>query len=151
VSSTCIINRRKKDHAMPRVSDVFVGRFFRAGDLVEPRVLKINGWSTEIAWDQEVYCLSFDGTKPLLKLNQTNAKDIATLLGRDEMGDWVGSVIELYVETTTQRDAKTGGTKTLELIRVRAPTPKPAGNSNQSTVMPAKPAAWDELSDDIPF
>jgi hypothetical protein len=62
---------------------------------------------------------SFVNAKKKLALNATNCKTLATLLGSNNVEDWVGKAITLYPTTTTW------GGQTVDCIRVRPKLPTP--------------------------
>ena len=81
---------------MPKVSEIFGGSYLRADHLNgQPRVVTINGWTTEIVYGDEAYILHLAEDKRTLKLSPTCARDIATALKIDDIENWVGRKIEL--------------------------------------------------------
>jgi hypothetical protein len=142
---------------MPRVSDVFGSQYLRAADLTAPLVATIEGWSSETIFKELTYFLTFRGQAFKVKLTTTNANDLARLFGED-FDRWVDHEIELYPVSLEITDRDTGLPKTIEMIRIRAPSRPATGNSgNQqpkttAPAVPAKSAARDDdLDDSIPF
>lgn len=64
------------------------------------------------------WVLTFDETEQKLVLNKTNGNLICKALGTDEMNDWKGQKIALYVNHDVQF-----GAETVSAIRVRSKRP----------------------------
>jgi len=129
---------------MPRVSEVFGKGYYRATDIPHPMVVTIEGYATEhdrFNRGEEIHVLSLRDQQRTLRLTTTNAGDIARLYG-DEISNWSGHQVELYVEQMKITDRKTGEDKVVDTIRARAPN---AGNG--ATL----PATRNDLDDEIPF
>jgi hypothetical protein len=136
---------------MPKVSDVFSSNYFRGVDLKEkPVTAVIEGWSTEVAYNEEVYVLSLQGHRRRLKLTRTNADDLARLFG-DEMDSWIAREVELYSEQRPIRDRDTGEERLVDLIRVRAPSSSTNGSDKPKRPDPVVPLRHKDLDDEIPF
>lgn len=102
---------------MSRVSEVFQSRFLKAIDLLddesgeyrEPKVtiegVQVEDLPSRNGQNQSQPVLYFAGKKKVLPLNKTNATILQDQLG-DEMDDWKGKVIQLYVTTTTFEGAQ---------------------------------------------
>jgi hypothetical protein len=127
---------------MPRISEIFGTGSYRAVDIPRPLVVTIDGYGTETDRyrGDEIYVLHFRDSVRTLRLTQSNAADIARLHG-DEIANWVGCEIELYVEEMTIRDRQTGADKQISTIRARAPA------SANGPLPPTR----DALDDEIPF
>lgn len=122
-----------------RVSEAFPSDFLKAADLQgnNAKVVMSHVEMKEIGDDRKPV-LYFKGKEKGLVLNKTNANNIATVYG-DDMDDWTGNEIVLFPAMVDFQG------KTVEAVRVRAPTAKDRQGS-----APVKPATND-LSDDIPF
>jgi hypothetical protein len=138
---------------MPKVSDIFGSQYLRAADLTTPLVVVIEGWNSEVLFKEEVYVLTFRDQAFKLKLTQSNAHDLARLFG-DDIDGWVDHAVELYSVSIEIQDQKSGLPKMIDIIRARASTRPPGGNSQPQAaapIVPAKSAARDaELDDEIP-
>jgi hypothetical protein len=136
---------------MPKVSDVFGNTFLRATDVTEPLVADVEGWGSEIVFGETVYFLTLRDQAVRLRLNQTNANDVARLYGED-FDRWVGREIEIYSTRIEIQDRKTGEPKQVDMLRVRAPSH--GGNSQPplaKSMVPAKSATRRDLDDEMPF
>jgi hypothetical protein len=132
---------------MPKISEIFSARFFKAEHLNgKSRVLVIEGWEQEEAYGEQQYVLYFEDERRALRLNATNAKDIAELHG-DVMEKWTGEKVELYPTQKEITDKETKKKKTIDMIRVRAPASSSTPVSPATKSIPAKP----HFDDDIPF
>jgi hypothetical protein len=141
---------------MPRVSEVFGRQFLRGADLPTPIVAIIESWGSELAYGEETHFITLREQAVKVRLTPTNANDLALLFGEDFDG-WVAREIELYSVQIEITDRKTGLPKMVDMIRVRAPSPKrpDAGNSANPPIVAGppgpKPSVADDLDDGIPF
>jgi hypothetical protein len=130
---------------MAKIGDVYGGNYLKAEDIKGKGDIRVA--ISEVAYDEydgkKRAVLHFRGRDKVLPLNVTNANMIAELLESDEMDDWVGQRICLYV---TKVDFQG---KRVDAIRIKAasevvPTAAPVSRRPL--------AASEELSDeDIPF
>jgi len=98
-----------------RITEQFVGKFFKAADVSVPRTLIVDDVTMEQMSDgDDRIVVRFAGERQRLVLNQTNADTCVALLG-DESTAWHGQKLELYVTTTDYNGKPTLG------IRVRSP------------------------------
>jgi hypothetical protein len=128
---------------MPRVSAIFSSQVFRARDLGEARSVHITGWHEERMWGEDCYVLDLAGEDRVLRLTSTLARDIAQVLGSDELEDWIDRWVTIYPSPQKIRDRDSGEEKTVDTIRACA-SDKDKGLSRQR-LRQAPP------DDDIPF
>lgn len=130
---------------MPRVSDVYGGNWMTADDL-QGREANVTIESVSIHDmndGKKKAALHFVGKDKALLLNVTNGNTIAEMFGTDEMDDWEGKRIRLYVAKVDFQG------KRVPAIRVKeAPNSRPA-----PPPPPPPPVDPDEslTDDDIPF
>ena len=98
-----------------KVSEEFSGKYFKAADFPNPKVLVMSSDTKETMPDTKIKSVLWfqDQTKGLV-LNPTNANEIAKLYG-DDSAVWPGKLIELYATTTDFAG------KIVPCVRVRAP------------------------------
>ena len=135
---------------MPKVSDVFQSRFLKAVDLLddesgEYRTVKVTIERVEVeqlpgrnGQEQTQPVIYFVGKKKCLPLNKTNSTILQEQIG-DEMDDWAGNQISLYVTTTTFEGAQKN------VIRI---TPK--GRPRKAAAPAAAAAPSESFVDDEP-
>ena len=127
---------------MARVSEVYGGNWLTADDLQGREVTATIESITlhDMPDGKKKAALHFVGKEKALLLNVTNGNTIAELLGTDEMDNWEGQRIRMFVAKVDFQG------KRVPAIRVKAagskpvppPPPPPADDS-------------DELDDAIPF
>jgi hypothetical protein len=125
---------------MARVSEIYGGNWLTADDLAGREVVvTIESVSIhDMPDNKKKAALHFVGKEKALLLNVTNGNAIAELTGTDEMDNWEGQRIKLYVAKVDFQG------KRVPAIRVKeAASARPA---------PPPPPAVDDLDDDaIPF
>jgi len=105
--------------------DVFPSRWLKASDFPRPKALKVDGVTMETlkgadGVTQKKPAITFVGTTKALICNRINFDTIVHLTGQFDTDEWPGTVIELYADRTQM------GAKTVDCVRVRAPTAKTA-------------------------
>ena len=129
---------------MPRISEVYGGNYLKAEDIKGrgDTVVTIESISVEEVDGKKRAVVHFKGKDKTLLLNVTNANMIEELLGTDEMDNWEGSRVCLYV---TKVDFQG---KRVDAIRVKAAPQRPQTVAPQP---PPPPATTELMDDDIPF
>jgi hypothetical protein len=94
-------------------------------------------------WGEDCYVLDLAGEDRVLRLTSTLARDIAQVLGSDELEDWIDRWVTIYPSPQKIRDRDSGEEKTVDTIRACA-SDKDKGLSRQR-LRQAPP------DDDIPF
>lgn len=135
---------------MARVSEVYGGNWLTADDLNGREVtVTIESVSIhEMNDGRKKAALHFVGKEKALLLNVTNGNTIAELLGTDEMDNWEGSRIRLYVAKVDFQG------KRVPAIRVKdaAAVPAPPARKPVAPRAAAEPDFGDtELPEDPPF
>lgn len=137
---------------MARVSDVYGGNWLTADDLAGREVtVTIESVSIHDMNDgKKKAALHFVGKDKALLLNVTNGNTIAELLGTDEMDNWEGSRIRLYVAKVDFQG------KRVPAIRVKDAAAVPAPPARKPAAQPPPPRiepdfGENELPDDPPF
>jgi hypothetical protein len=152
---------------MATKNDIFPSKYLKAADLKgKPIVLTITEAPRETlkyqGREESKIVLHFEGTKKLLPLNITNWDNMVVATGETDSDNWAGHKIEVFPTTTEMQG------KTVECIRIRAPTaapkkkaktakavpepesPKPEpGPEPESETEPDEPSS--EMNDVIPF
>jgi hypothetical protein len=91
---------------------------------------------------REKWVLYFRETKKGLVLNATNGDNLIAACGTEEMNDWVGHAISLYIDPRVrQMSGKIG-----PAVRIRPELP---GSSNKTTVPPQQPFSIDAWITDL--
>lgn len=110
------------------INNLFPSKYLKAADLPEDeavsfKIAKIK--LEEIGKDKDTKpVIYFEGEEKGLVANKTNCRIIASIIGSDEIDDWIGQTIRLYrTEVEFQGDS-------VEAIRVKR---KP-GSSKPATV-----------------
>lgn len=110
-------------------------RFLGHADIseTEDTVVTIKNYSQEVMGqgkDQvEKWCLFFKEIKKGLGLNKTNGKTICKLFGSDDMDQWIGKQIALYVKDDVEFQGEI-----MSAIRVRTKLPGAAPEEDYSTL-----------------
>lgn len=115
---------------MPKVSEAFVSEsaYLKKEDIGDRRVavtiesvdLETVGQGQE---QEEKYVLRFVGKSKGMVLNKTNAETISEILGDDEMDNWAGHKITLYVDKhVMMAGKKVGG---IRVMAYQPPKPVP--------------------------
>lgn len=124
-----------------KVSDAFPSNYIKSSDL-QGRTFKlvIARYSMEKLGDDNKLVLFFQGAEKGLVCNKTNATEIADSFS-DDLDQWIGREIELYVARVDFQGKKTDG------LRVRIPQrdqvmgqstqAPPAQNGNTRAPLPA--------------
>ncbi len=141
---------------MVSINDEFPSKYIKSSDL------KGTVWRLKIsAIDHANFekgskpLLMFEGAKKGLVLNKTNAMTIAEVFG-DEMDDWIGGEVELYVTKTTYEGRLQDGLRVRVPKQTQTPTssvkmaPNARDRAMASEPNPPAPLA-EELDDEIPF
>ena len=125
-----------------KVSEAFPSKYLSANDIPEDniRLIMDHVETTELEGKQKLV-LFFKRAKKGMILNKTNASNIAAAYG-DDTDDWLEKELVLF---TTWVDYQG---KSVEAIRVRAPTVK--DNARQSPQAPP-PKQRGDMDDEIPF
>jgi hypothetical protein len=121
-------------------SDVFPSKYLKAENLATgggkytTMVLTIAGIDTSEPFDdgKTQRMLHFEEDGRTLGLNATNWDAIASITGKDDDEDWVGSVIELFVDPRVRF-----GNKTVPAIRVREVADGPVLTKEGAQTKPA--------------
>jgi hypothetical protein len=117
-----------------RTREVFTGGFLKAEDLgAASPVVTIDHYKVDKVGDDRKPILFFVGKDRPLVLNVTNANRITEIMGTDEMDDWVGKQIRLYVTKVDYQGQR------VPAIRVESP-------KGQAAPPPPPPD-----DDDVPF
>jgi hypothetical protein len=130
---------------MPRFSAISNARFVSPGDFLEDERKQVvidkvfeETFRSEPTPKVVITIIGDDGWQRDLIINQTNGRTLATAFG-DEMDEWVGQVIEIFVVDTQFNNVPTKG------LRVAPVLP------NQP-LLPGTPPSTKDLDDDeIPF
>ena len=127
---------------MAKVSDIYGGNWMTADDLAGREAnVTIESVSVHDMNDgKKKAALHFVGKDKALLLNVTNGNAIAELLGTDEMDEWEGHRIRLFVAKVDFQG------KRVPAIRVKEATANGAARPT-----PPPPPAADLTDDDIPF
>ncbi len=136
-----------------RVSEAFPSKWLAAADLQGRTVpvvishIKVEEVGQNPTEHKPV--VYFQNKEKGLVLNITNANNLAVAYG-DEMGDWHGKPVELFVTQTEYKG------KPVQGLRVRAPQqpgPQPISAALPPVLPPVQPPApaSEILSDEIPF
>jgi hypothetical protein len=121
---------------MAKIRDLFQSRFLRADDLGTGRArVLIEAVRVESLHGTKKPVVYFRGKHKALVLNQTRARQIATVLGSEETDDWIGCMVSLYVGGATVNDEDSGQQRRVRMICVderpdsaqRRPAPDPPG------------------------
>lgn len=127
-----------------KVSDAFPSKYLSAADLSGGNVrVVMQHVEMEKLGDDTKPVLYFKGKQKGLALNKTNSRTIADAYG-DEMDEWNGNEIILFPVMTDFQG------KTVEAIRVRAPTAKD-GKPAQPAPAARPQMSEAQMNDDIPF
>lgn len=147
---------------MPKVTELFPGKWLSAADLQNQEVIAtIGSVTTEEFEDSGKKSVKpvchFQGVEKALILNKTNAVMIQEISGHDDTDNWVGVQVCLY-PTMVQF-----GAKMTEAIRIKRPPAAPAiAQPAPAPVAPAEnqvmhlgaiaaPSTAADPVDDIPF
>jgi hypothetical protein len=127
---------------MPKVSSIFSSSLLRAKDMNGPRDVTVIGWREEYLYGKNEYVLELEGEQHGLKLTAALARDIAAVLGEDDLDDWIGRVVTIYSAPMKIKDKDSGEEKSVDTIRaMKSELDKP----------PPKKALNSPPDDDIPF
>lgn len=99
-----------------RFSDEFGGKYFKAADMAEPRLLTVKRFNKEAMMGDPTdvkWVAYFEEDRRGLVLNQTNGTTLKSLFGNDSEKS-VGKQIVLYKATTEMQG------RTVECLRLRA-------------------------------
>ncbi len=101
---------------MPDMSKAFPGRWMKASDLPQPRILTITNLTQSTYQDgSPSWGLSFRETEQELGLNKTNTQKLIELFGQFSE-QWTGQQIEAFATTVEMRG------ETVPCVRLRAPS-----------------------------
>lgn len=114
---------------MARINDIYGGNYLKAEDIKGNGDIRVTIES--VSYDEydgkKRAVLHFRGKDKCLPLNVTNANMIAELLGSDEMDDWEGQMIVLYVTRVDFQGKRVDAIRIKEAPkRTVAPPPPPA-------------------------
>lgn len=131
-----------------KVSEAFPSKYISASDVPEDniRLVMDHVETTELEGKQKMV-LFFERAKKGMILNKTNASNIAAAYG-DDTDDWKGQDLVLF---TTWVDYQG---KSVEAVRVRAPTTKDNAKTSHQAPPPPPPKATaqrGDMDDEIPF
>jgi hypothetical protein len=126
---------------MAKVSEIYGGNWMTADDLAGREAnVTIESVSVHDMNDgKKKAALHFVGKEKALLLNVTNGNTIAELLGTDEMDEWEGHRIRLFVAKVDFQG------KRVPAIRVKE------ASANGAKPTPPPPPATELMDDDIPF
>lgn len=130
---------------MADVNAIYQGQFLRAAQLQgQVRRVKIAAAAVEVIGQGEKatqkIVLSFEGVKPRLPLNKTNATFVASHWG-PETNNWIGRVVELRPERVLFSGAM------VDSIRVAVPADAPPAQPTAPAPAAPFPAAAGDLDD----
>lgn len=125
-----------------RLSSYFAGKFFKAADFPQPKLLVIESVDEEeVGPDREEKLVVWFVDEPRgLVLNRINGETIAAIAGTEDLDLWPGTRVVCY-----SSDVSFGG-RTVPGIRVR-----PQKNSEGTKRRPSADWGTAEGSGDIPF
>lgn len=98
---------------------------------------------------EQKWCLLLAEQKPLV-LNSTNLALLEKALGSDDSDDWTGKQIVLYNDENVSFGGKLTGGVRVDVNRTKRFHEK-TGKAAPAPAAPAKPNAFDDFKDDIPF
>ena len=132
---------------MPDMSQAFSGKWMKAQDLPQPKVLTITDIEkAQFPSGSMGYSLGFEETHQRLGLNQTNGQTLLKLYGQFSE-QWAGKQIEAFATTVEMQG------QTRPCVRLRAPSqaqqPQQAGGVQQAFGQQQQPPA--QPNDGIPF
>ena len=112
-------------------------------------IAHILGWRTAVVYGAEAYVLDVEiaGALCTLKLSSTLSRDIAAVLGDDELDHWPGHAVKLYSFEQKIRDKDSGEDKLVDMIRAMA---APEGTPARTLALSARSTTNDD-PDSIPF
>jgi hypothetical protein len=131
--------------------NVFPSKYLKAADLKgKPVAVAIDRAPLETlksldGEEQNKVVLYFRNAQKSLPLNATNFDAVCDATGCFDTEDWPGQRIELYPTRTTM------GGKTVDCIRIRAPSGSQAAAASKVAAPPPRPAPEAELNDEIPW
>ena len=128
---------------MPKISEMMASKYLRQEDVGDGLKLKIEDVvHANVARDDAPvelkWVLKFEGQDKGLVLNSTNLQLLGQILG-DDTDLWIGKSVVLYTDPSVSYQGKLVGGIRVRAVRTAS---KPA---------PAKSAADDDMSDDVPF
>jgi hypothetical protein len=133
---------------MPTIDDLSQSKYLKQADVTPDLTVVIDSYKVEnLAQDGQPednnYCLYFKGDAKPLVLKKTNGKLISMTLGSENLDDWIGKQITLYVDPTIAfRGDIVGG------IRVRYYAPQqqapPSQFTQDNNLAPQNPPRTDD-------
>ncbi len=114
-----------------RISEAFSGKYLKAADLPQPKVLTIQSVGIETIGDEQSSkpVIRFHGEQRGLVLNKVNGLEVSGWYG-DETSGWLGQPLELYSTTTFFSGRQ------VPCIRVRRPAAQYQQPTQQALVQP---------------
>lgn len=101
---------------MPDMSQAFPGRYMKAADLPQPKILTITNVEQGTYSDgKPSWSLRFQETEQQLGINKTNTQTIIEIYGQFSE-QWIGRQIEAFATTTEMQG------RTVPCVRLRAPS-----------------------------
>ena len=101
---------------MPDMSLAFPGRYMKAADLPQPKILTITNVEQGTYQDGKLsWSLRFQETEQMLGINKTNTQTLIELFGQFSE-QWAGKQIEVFATTVEM------GGRTVPCVRLRAPS-----------------------------
>lgn len=128
-----------------KTSELSTSKYLKQSDIEQPQLVTITGVTKKNVAppDAEVEMkgvMTFSELEKPMVLNWFNTQVCENAFRTDEMDDWEGKQIVIYVDPTIAFGGKiTGG------IRLRAP------KQQKPAAPPVKPGSFAEMDDDIPF
>jgi hypothetical protein len=137
-----------------RTGDAFPSTYLKQSDVGDRRLL-LTVDRVEIQdvgqGDQQEQkpCLYFAGHKKAMVLNRGNADAVTEIVGTDEMDDWSGHKVVIYVDrNVTYGGKRVGGLRISAPPNGSKPAPKPKPAPPVEEALPGEFEASDE---DVPF
>ena len=105
------------------INDAFPGKYFKAADVAQPRILTVANVAIEQMQDgTQKPAISFNESQQLFVLNKTNANTLSASLG-SQTEAWTGKQIELYQDTAAFQG------RSMPCVRCRIPATATAPTS----------------------